>query len=473
MTYARIGCFSTENIKSKLVSSYLIDDTEKDIIDNIVKKQTLILLYGKWGKPAAIDMESKMSEAGLANTQLVDYRNFAHGRHNWVDKNLHSTAIVCFATPEDTEFIEVLESTLPSDIPILKVFEKENSPISTINMTIKGFFLTHMFGKNKNIDPGRPNVPEYGSIIYNHKPTLNGPIAHLNHVLLRKYKNNLFLLNSFEDHITGKLETFVNKINNTTYSSIVFDYDGTICPPSMRFEGAHPLIIEKFIILLSNSITIGIATGRGKSVRKDLQKVIPEKYWDQILIGYYNGSQIAMLSNNNSPNKSLTTHKDISILCELLKSDTILFQYLEIESSPNQIEIKTTDYHLFDYLYDSILEIVSKNKLTNLKVLRSSHSLDIISSETTKLSVVQKCAKDGSSQVLCIGDKGSFPGNDFFLLSSDYSLSVDDVSTSLDTGWNLASKSKLGVDATIEYLNCINILHDGSFKITLPKSWAY
>ena len=47
---------------------------------------TLILLYSEWAQPIAIDIESKFTEAGLGNVLLCDYRNFAHGRHNWLDK---------------------------------------------------------------------------------------------------------------------------------------------------------------------------------------------------------------------------------------------------------------------------------------------------------------------------------------------------------------------------------------------------
>ena len=61
---------------------------------------TVIVLYDYWGKAAAVDAESKLAEGGLANVQLVDYRNFAHGRHNWIRKHGGTTGMLAFVTPQ-------------------------------------------------------------------------------------------------------------------------------------------------------------------------------------------------------------------------------------------------------------------------------------------------------------------------------------------------------------------------------------
>ncbi len=66
------------------------------------------------------------------------------------------------------------------------------------------------------------------------------------------------------------------------------------------------------------------------------------------------------------------------------------------------------------------------------------------------------------TQTLCIGDKGKWPGNDFFLLSEKYSLSVDTVSPDFDSCWNLAPIGHRGVQAVLDYFNAIEI-EDGAF----------
>jgi hypothetical protein len=51
------------------------------------RRETLVVLYGPSTQAAAVDLESKFTEAALGQVQLADYRNFAHGRHHWLAKN--------------------------------------------------------------------------------------------------------------------------------------------------------------------------------------------------------------------------------------------------------------------------------------------------------------------------------------------------------------------------------------------------
>lgn len=44
---------------------------------------SFFILYSAKSYPVALDIESKFSEGAVGNTQLADYRNFAHGRFNW------------------------------------------------------------------------------------------------------------------------------------------------------------------------------------------------------------------------------------------------------------------------------------------------------------------------------------------------------------------------------------------------------
>ncbi len=74
-------------------TSRWLDNLETSLAQMGVR-QHLVVLFGELGRPAAIDLESKFSEVGLASVQLADFRNFAHGRHNWLDKHLSNTVVV-------------------------------------------------------------------------------------------------------------------------------------------------------------------------------------------------------------------------------------------------------------------------------------------------------------------------------------------------------------------------------------------
>lgn len=96
------------------------------------------------------------------------------------------------------------------------------------------------------------------------------------------------------------------------------------------------------------------------------------------------------------------------------------------------------------------------------RILESSHSLDIVPANVSKRALVSaaeglagnlntpKCA-------LCIGDRGEWPGNDYELLSSPYSLSVDYVSPDPNSCWNISPAGHRGVQATLDYINAIDI----------------
>jgi hypothetical protein len=73
------------------------------------------------------------------------------------------------------------------------------------------------------------------------------------------------------------------------------------------------------------------------------------------------------------------------------------------------------------------------------------------------------------STTLFIGDRPSWPGNDFELLSQPGSLSVDEVDCDLDTGWNLAPAGVTGSAALLNYLGQIR-KSSKHFRLALRKS---
>jgi hypothetical protein len=82
--------------------------------------------------------------------------------------------------------------------------------------------------------------------------------------------------------------------------------------------------------------------------------------------------------------------------------------------------------------------------------------MDVLSPGVDKRAVVGRVAEllgEGSSPaVLCVGDRGRWPGNDYSLLCHPNSLSVDEVSPDPGTCWNLAPAGVRCVEACLVYL---------------------
>ena len=64
--------------------------------EHFFERETLLVLHGDQTRAGAINLESKLTEAALARVQVADYRNFAHGRHHWLAKRPHESAVPAF-----------------------------------------------------------------------------------------------------------------------------------------------------------------------------------------------------------------------------------------------------------------------------------------------------------------------------------------------------------------------------------------
>lgn len=166
--------------------------------DQLYEDFTLIVLFGGWGKPVAIDLESKFSESGIGNVLLSDFRNFGHGRHNWFDKKKIQSAIVAIISKDEEEIAQKTLDLLPSEIPKLLIRSEEQMENASLELLVKSFYLVKEIGKVKGIDPGRPGVPPYGSNLYNLKYSKlfrekAGTSEKLKNAVMRKSGNLSFL----------------------------------------------------------------------------------------------------------------------------------------------------------------------------------------------------------------------------------------------------------------------------------------
>lgn len=428
-------------------------------LNDFANRDTIVCLYDNWGKTAAVDAESKLVEAGLVNVQLADYRNFAHGRHNWLDKNKEKTCLIALVNPNCEQLANKTLKLIPDYTPKIAISTNYEGPIASISLLIQILYVVKFFGETRDIDPGKPGVADFGRKIY-HLPipkNSSNSFTDFEKLALRK-KFGHCNVNDLETKTRVEhLHKFLKSISKEKFSAIVFDYDGTLCDSEHRLTHPSKEIKEKLIQLLENEIIIGIATGRGKSVRAALQKIIPEKYWSKVFIGYYNCSDIGELGNNLTPSREPTDDPNLLEIVKFLEKQKIISKENNVTSRLKQITLEDISFNASDLIRK--IKSIDPTKLKNIKIVESSHSVDLLSKDVSKLTLVEQIKKNlsDSYEVLCIGDKGKEPGNDFELLSSSYSLSVDMLSRDIKTCWNLISSQKSGEAATCEYMNKFDI----------------
>lgn len=124
----------------------------------------LLILYDIYGKPAAIDAESKLHEAGLVPVQLADYRNFAHGRHNWIAKHPR-TLVLALVTPSSSNLAVATLEQIPDDCRVAMVSDIAG-PAAALYLLLTIFHVVKFFGISRGIDPGDPKPPKFGRKFY-------------------------------------------------------------------------------------------------------------------------------------------------------------------------------------------------------------------------------------------------------------------------------------------------------------------
>ena len=423
--------------------------------------QNFIVLYGALGEPVAWDIESKLTEAALGSALLSDYRNFGHGRHHWLAKKGEHSCIIALVTPVERELAYKTIGYLPKDVPVIYIETEIETPAASIDLLIKAFHFVNELGIARGIDPGRPGVPSYGRTLYNlnYSNLINRmlpPEKALDVAVLRKLGVAGMENKPLRGYYSEACQRFVKQLNKCKFTTVAFDYDGTLSASdhtSRNTKGLCDEIKNALLHLLKNGVQIVVATGRGKSVGESFQESIDQKYWPQIKVGYYNGACLLVLGEEDQLEawKNQPFDSELKALEEELKlrlsKDCVDYKFEE-RSMQLSIEGKMSQTESL-LVYETCREIIWDKQMKCIRVWQSSHSMDIVVyREVSKLRVIED-----PEHTLCIGDYGTVEGNDYEMLTSKYSLSVDRVSKNAESCWNIAPSGVKGLEATLFYIS--------------------
>ena len=441
------------------------------------ERQYLSVLYGPSCQAAAVDLESKFTEAALGAVQLADFRNFAHGRHHWLAKRGSETAVLALVSDEDRRLADATIEFLPKEIPIVRLNAVGGSIQAGLSMLLQVFMVVSSAGQTRGIDPGKPGVPQFGRRIYHFRAFNSGnqpsdalPVDEAA-AIERKTGASIAThrARATLERWQASYRDFRDRLTRARFHGVVFDYDGTLCHEANRFSPLEDVVGRQLNRLLRAGIVIGVATGRGKSVKKALRQAIQPRYWERVVVGYYNGGDIAFLTDDTRPDGAETTMPTLELIAKALVK-VITPELAEIEFRPLQITIQPRPKAGADEIWNHVQHLVMTTGIKGIAAVRSGHSMDILAPDVSKQSVVDYIQKfiqvSPETPILCIGDRGLWPGNDYALLSTPYSLSVDEVSPDPKSCWNLAPPGHRGPTAALDYLKQLKSDGDG-FRFTL------
>ena len=436
-------------------------------------RPTTLVLYGPSTRVGAIDIESKFTEAALGHVQIADYRNFAHGRHHWLAKRSETSAVLAFISDADRALAERTLDLLPTDVPQARISFEGGPSAAALASLLAALRVTGWAGASRGIDPGRPGVPKFGRRLYHLPPPRPRRVSGLPRLTPREVAAITRKAGAGLGHLAASgefgrwrdaLAAFRKRLRDARYAGIVLDYDGTVVDARHRFDPPKPGMAAELVRLADAGVRVAIATGRGKSVRHDLQRCLPCALWPLVLVGYYNGAEVALLDEDNAPDGSENVCAALQPLSEALGRHPELSKNVRREDRPFQITLQAAPAMSEGRLWDLVQYVIRQTGTHDIGVTRSDHSVDIVAAGVSKLNVVRRLRETvGDAPILAIGDRGRWPGNDHELLGESFALGVDEISVDPATCWHLGKPGQCGPAVTLEYLTALET-HDGRVR---------
>jgi phosphoglycolate phosphatase-like HAD superfamily hydrolase len=263
-----------------------------------------------------------------------------------------------------------------------------------------------------------------------------------------------------------RLDDQIQKLNHQSFRALVLDYDGTLlCPPA---EEPARGVIDRLELLLRNGMVLGIATGRDPRIATRLRRVFRLALQEQIWLGCANGAEICRLIDPIESCDELCA--ELRPVKAALESDPILRHAANIKCTRQQLTISSKGLFSRDALWRIANLHARRSGGQGIRTVATTYSVDILAPGASKLNLFAAIYKLGihPHEILCIGDQGRWPGNDFELLEHEFALSVDETSECWSCGWNLAPRGYRGPRATLYYLETTAPSAPGYFRLRLP-----
>lgn len=269
--------------------------------------------------------------------------------------------------------------------------------------------------------------------------------------------------------VESALDAFLERLRTANIEGIATDYDGTLCETSDRESLPDATIRRELIRLLRGGLVVGIATGRGNSVIRTLREWVPQPLWTRLVVGTHSGAWVGSISDNEPTPSNM---HPVLVAAKQRLDVKLDSSEVEIHASPQLLSIRLLQSTSIDglrlFIAEALWGIVDERL-----VVRSAHSVDVVAPGVTKVTVVEAVASKTRSAdiagVLRLGDQGSWGGNDYELLATGLSLSVDEVSADSEACWNIAPPGYRSTRAAVHYLSALRKERSG-FRFRVATS---
>lgn len=438
------------------------------MVADITVDSTLVAIVDPRLMPLRLLIETSIWEAAICPVQVTDMRNFGHGRHAWLHHHGDRTWVFAATGDLSRDSWEVIRSVLPSQVSLIVADHDDCGRLKTACALIDGLGWIEAMGASVGIDPGKPGTGAFAHAMYEDEsldqlalqlsPPVRQKLAAAVQIGIRSPDLSRTAL-AWRHHVDGLCDTAIG--------GLVMDYDGTVVTTKERFEPAGAAIVAELVRLHHQGIVIAFASGRGKSLGRDLRRVLPRTMAAETMVGYYNGGHIRMASVDiEAPGERPEPDPSIAEVVRWIEAQPNILRPGTLDAKEIQVTVRISGLFRPEFFFRklSACPAVAEGRAT---VVTSAHSFDVIPSTSSKLRVVDVVTErvETGRAVLSIGDSGVLMGNDHSLLSRPHGISVGTVCGDPAGCWTLFGTLTTGPEALLKILRAMVPSENGEIRL--------
>lgn len=431
----------------------------RELVPNIKSSDTLFILEDPRLDAAALLLETCAWEAALCAVQRTDFRNFAHGRHVWLNHRGDDTFLLALVGFDTAEVWFDLERHLPTTIRRATVNYGGCGRFEAACAVLDGLVLIEVLGHSTGVDPGRPGAGRFAEHLYEAtslstlSDQLNWPVRQKRSALNRADRPD-----GRETDLCERQAAFLDRLGAAHIRGVVLDYDGTLVELEDREAPLSDALAAEIRRLLDEGLVLAVATGRGGSAGAQLREVVPEHHRPSFWMSYYNGAVTLPLTDVLEEAERVADPRLDPVRDWLSRTP-----YLEARVRDSHVQlgleaVDIPDLERFERDFDAL------NVGGQLRLTRSAQTVDICPADACKSTIVRNLARQRGvdvGDILCLGDSGGDGGNDFSLLGLPSGVSVGQVCDRPDTSWTLFTADVRGPAAVLRILSALRKTDDG------------
>jgi hydroxymethylpyrimidine pyrophosphatase-like HAD family hydrolase len=454
----------------RAAEAVLVADSRRAMADcfaSIRRTDTILILEDPRLSAIGLLIETSVWETALCGVQRTDHRNFAHGRHVWLQHRPREAMILSLVGPESSGIWKAIEKSVPADVRRFCLDLKNCGRLENAIGILRALTIVEALGKATAIDPAKPGVGPFASEIYDSSAlldvtTLLPPAVRHKRAAMAKADlpdaGSLALIESF-DALKVRLRT-------ATFRGLILDYDGTVVTAAGRYHPPEKPVLAELERLLDGGMRIAVATGRGGSAGESLRDTLSSRFHPEILVGYYNGGDIRTLDVDIRKSPLATAAAMVEVGRWLDANAALFFPGAKIRSTSVQITIELSSIrNVVDFQRAFTARFAGTPEV---RIARSAHTVDLCLASSCKTNVFRKLCETAGikpEDILCVGDSGDTLGNDYALLGMPFGLSVDQVCCRVNVGWALFGGTARGPEALLHILKAFHRNPGGGFKM--------